>query len=233
MEEITYDNVKILVPESYDDITLGDYETYYKMKRDTIESNIEFVAAVLKIDAAQLLAWPIDIYHIATKKLSFLNNDNPFEPSSSLQIDGVTYFIDVEEKQSLGAWVDVEEAQRGNAVLSEVLSILCRPAGEPYNTEKAEERQKIFARQPLSKVLPALGFFLQCSETLEASIKAFTRIDQVVSQLPKGVKDFWKLTGGIKLSTIWLAVRYYVLTQSLNYHLRKLSRTYNSVPTSK
>lgn len=233
MEEIIYDNVKMQVPESYDDVLLGDYETYYKMKRDTVEDRIAFVAAVLKVEPAQLLAWPIDVYTYAASKLEFLNLDNPYEPSASVEINGVKYFIDVEEKQSLGAWVDVEEAQRGDTVLTEVLSILCRPTGQPYDTESAEERQKVFAAQPLSKILPVLGFFLQCSDALEANIKAYTKVGQAVNQLPKSVKDFWKLTGGIKLSTIWPAVRYYSLMRSLTYHLRKLSPIYSSAQTSK
>lgn len=234
MEDLIYDGVRMSVPESYDDVLLGDYETYYRMKRETINERIDYVAKVLKVEASQLLAWPIDVYHHAATKLDFLNGDNPYTPSPMMEHKGVTYLIDVQEKQSFGAWIDVEEAQKsGDAVLSTVLSILCRPAGEAYDSEAAEERQKIFATLPLSKVLPVLGFFLQCSEILELNTRAYTDIGQALSLLPKSASYFLKRTGGIRLSTIWLAVRYYVLMRSLAYHLRKLYHTFNSVPINR
>lgn len=234
MEELIYDDVKMLVPESYDDVLLGDYETYYRMKRETINERIDYVAKVLKVEASQLLAWPIDVYDYAASKLEFLNGDNPYAPSPMMTHKGITYLIDVGEKQSFGAWIDVEETQKaGDAVLSTVLSILCRPAGEAYDSEAAEERQKVFAALPLSKVLPVLGFFLQCSEILELNTRASIEIGQALSLLPKSASDFLKRTGGIKLSTIWPAVRYYVLMRSLAYHLRKLYRTYNFAPINR
>lgn len=229
MVKIEVNNVTVNVPQSWDEITLGDYETYYKDKPETGRQRAEYVAKILKMDAAVLLSWPAEVFNMIVDTLGFLFSDNPIEATPVVDVDGTPYIVAIEDKITLGAWVDAEEAQKADKdVLSNVLAIVCRPAGEAYDYQLNEKRQRQFAALPMSKVLGVLAFFLRCKSDLDKLTAAYTKVRQIVDLLPPSIKPFRARGGGIKLLRIWQAMRYYALIKLLNYRLRKLSRSYNT-----
>lgn len=227
-------NVSVRVPERWDDITLGDYETYYKEKPETARQRVELVAKIVKIEPVHLLEWPAEVFNFIVNTISFVFENAPAEASPVIDIDGVKFMVNMEDKQPLGAWVDAEEAQKSDtAVLSSVLSIVCRPIGEAYDFEVSEQRQKIFAALPMTKVLGLLAFFLQCSRALEARTEAYTKLVETVGLLPPSIRPLLRRGDGIKPLRIYQTIKYKILMRSLNYQLRKLSRLYSTSATSK
>lgn len=227
-------NVSIRVPSSWDDITLGDYETYYKEKPETARERVELVAKIIKVEPAQLMEWPAEIFNFIVNAISFVFEDNSAEPTPVVDVNGVSFMVNMEDKQPLGAWVDAEEAQKADtAVLSSVLSIVCRPVGEKYDYETSEQRRALFAALPMTKVLGVLGFFLQCSRALEARTEAYTKLRETVALLPPSIKPLLKRGDGIKPLRIYQTMKYAALMRSLRYQLRKLSRLYNSTEINK
>lgn len=228
MVKIEVNDVTVNVPQSWDDITLGDYETFYRDKPVSGRERVEYVAKILKIDAMVLLNWPAEVFNMIVETLGFLFVDNPIAATPVVDVDGVPFIVPIEDKISLGAWVDAEEAQKADeAVLSNVLAIVCRPAGETYDYQLNEARQKQFAALPVSKVLGVLAFFLQCRTVLDRRTEAYTKLHQIAALLPRSIKPFLSRGGGIRLSQIWRATKYYALIVLLNYRLRKLSHLYN------
>lgn len=234
MVKIEVNNVRVNVPQSWDDITLGQYETFYKDKPETARQRVDYVAKILNIDAAVLLAWPAEVFNTIVDTLGFLFVDNPIEATPVVDVNGTAFIVAIEDKQPLGAWVDAEEAQKADeAVLSSVLAVVCRPAGEDYNYELSDARQKMFAALPMSKVLGVLAFFLRCKSVLDKRTAAYMKLRQTVDLLPRSIKPFLSRGGGIKLSRIWQATKYCALIALLNYRLRKLSHLYSTSAISK
>lgn len=232
MVTIVYEGKTFTVPENWNEVTLGDYETFYKLKPETARERVELVAKIVKVDSALLLSWPAEVFNRIVDTISFIFEDTPLEANPAVVVDGVTYLVSVEDDISLGAWVDAEEVQKtGEAVLSNVLAIVCRPPGEAYNYRLSEQRQKMFAALPMSQITGVLGFFLQCRNELDKLIEAYTKARQIASLLPPSIKHFQKPGAGTKLSRIWLTVKYWFLTRLLNYRLRKLSLSYNIAAT--
>lgn len=228
MVTIEVNNVEIKVPQSWDDVTLGDYETFFKDKPETARQRVEYVAKIIKIEAKVLLEWPAEVFNRLVDLLGFLYADNPAEPKPFIEVEGVQYMVNIEDKILLGEWIDAEEAQKGeDAVLSNVLAVICRPIGETYDFQLAEQRQRMFAALPVSKVLGVLAFFLRCKSVLDSRTEAFTKLQQVADLLPRSIKPFLSRGAGIKLFRIWQVMKYFALIALLRYRLRKLSRSYN------
>ncbi|SHJ66031.1 hypothetical protein [Bacteroides stercorirosoris] len=232
MVAIEYNKVKISVPESWDDITLGFYETFYTVKPETARERVALVAHICKTDANLLLGWPAEIFNRIVGYIGFLFEDNPAPPSPVVEVEGVKYVVPIEDELSLGAWVDADDAQKKEEnVLSNILAIVCRPVGEEYNYKNNEARAAMFAALPVSKVLGVLAFFLHYKTVLDQRTAAYTKLAALVGQLPQNIKPLLSRGGGIKLSLIWPTLKYYVLIILLRYQLRKFLPSYSTVKT--
>lgn len=229
MVELEYNNQKIQVPTNWGEITLGEYETFYEAKPQSKREEVELTARICKVDPEILLSWPAEVFGEILDRIHFIFSDNPEPPSPFVEIDGVKYVVPIETELTLGAWVDADEVQKaGDKVLSNVLAIVCRPAGEAYDYRNNEGRAALFAAQPVKKIQGVLAFFLHYKTEYERRTKAFTALAETADQLPRSIKPFHLLGGGIKLSQTWRAIKYYVLMKSLHYQLRKFSRSYST-----
>lgn len=229
MVEIEYNDVKILVPQSWDDIKLGVYEKFHKQKPKTHRERVTQTAAVCGIDADLLFSWPTEVFNEVVKIAGFIFKDNTQEPTPIIEIDGVKYIVPIEDELTLGAYVDADEVQKtSDAVLSNVLAIVCRPAGESYDHRQNEARAALFADQPVSKVLGVLAFFLHCKQILDRHTAAYSNLRAMSDLLPQNISSLLKRTGGIKLSRIWPTIRYLGLMLLLKNQLRKCLRSYNT-----
>lgn len=229
MKQFEYENQKIDVPTSWDDIPLSHYETFYKKMPTTHRERVDLIAMVCNVESEVLRQWPASAFNLIVKQVAFIFDPNKEEPTNVIEVDGVNYIVAVEDELSLGAWVDAEAVQKeGVQVLANVLAIVCRPAGEAYDDKLNDTRAEMFAAIPTSKVLGVLNFFLQCRRVLEAHTKTYTALQALADQLPQSIKPFLKRGGGIKLLQIWPIMRYYALTQLLRYQLGRLLRGYNT-----
>lgn len=229
MVTIEFNSVTVKVPESWDDITLGVYEQVYGEKPESARARVALVAKVCGIDPETLLSWPAEVFNRIVGYILFIYGDNPVPPSAFCTIDGTRYIVPVEDELTLGAWVDADEAQKERVnPISSVLAIVCRPAGEEYDYKNNEVRQKLFAAQPMTKVLGVMAFFLHCKQTLEAHLRVYGSLCQAADQLPRNIKLLRSPGTGIKLSRIPAVIRYYYLTRLLRYRLRKYSRIYST-----
>lgn len=226
MKTIEYNEAVIQVPESWADITIGHYEGFYKMEADNEEGAIALIAAVCKTTPEVLRALPAEIFtaHIQNT-INFVFTDNELPESAVIDISGGKWMVHTEDKITLGEWVDVEQAQKGNNPLSGTLAVICRPVNEPYDATRTEEREALFRELPVDTVRPLLGFFLRCKTASEQLTQGYGSIAQAVAALPQNIKSLVMPGGGIRLFRIWPIIKYIYLIKLLKCRLRQFSHS--------
>jgi hypothetical protein len=223
MVTIEYNNVKIEVPESWEDITLGFYETFCKEQPDSARERAALVAKICKTGEELLLGWPAEVFNRMVDYLDFLWAEGSAPPCPSITVNGTVYVVPIEEELSLGAWIDADEVQRsGENVLSGVLAIVCRPVGEAYNHKNNEARRAMFAALPVSAVLPVLSFFLACKIASDKRMALYTELIRIYDRLRRNTKNSLNRGGGTKSSRTWRGLKCYALTRLLRYPLQRL-----------
>jgi len=223
MITIEYLNEKIEVPEDWGDLTLKDYEGFYKLKPSNIREKVTLVANICKVEPEIILGWPHEVFPMIVNAAKFLFLEPETEAKASVKVDGVTFVIPIEEKLSLGEYIDADEVQKsGENVLSNILAIVCRPQGEAYDPDKNEERAEMFANLPMSDIQPLLSFFLTCKNALEKHIEASSCLTEAVALLPPPTQILRSLGPGTSLSQIWRIVKYGILTTLLRRQSRQL-----------
>lgn len=157
------------VPKSWDEVTLKQYqeiERYYDGKEENFD-----VRKVLHIltnhteDEINML--PIDFLEKIMGSLSFLQEPiKEEEPRNWIDIDGERYTVHTEQQLKTGEYIASDTALKGDKHnYAGLLAILCRKEGELYDSkfeaEVLEDRIKLFEKQPITKILCIIGFFLQ------------------------------------------------------------------------
>lgn len=230
MKEIKYNDVAINVPENWADVKLKDYESFYKIRPKSAREKGELLAKICGIEPEILLEWPAEVFDIIVDASFFLWEERAAPPKASIELEGTLYVIAVEEKLALGAYLDALEAQKEGQprVLSNVLAIVCRPAGEAYNPDLTNERVEMWGEVDMDRIQPLLAFFLHCSAVLERRTTAFTALHQAVGSLPQNILNLHGLGAGIRWWQIWRLMKFGILTVSLRRQLRKFSRSYST-----
>lgn len=224
MVTLKYLETEIKVPQGWHEISLGLWERIHALKPQTYNERARYIADLCSVEYSVLRELPTDLFNIMHEHAAWIFEDMRVAASTQIEIDGVKYFIKPEDKISLGEWADVCDAQADGreAVLSNVLAILLRPAGEEYDFEKSEARQKLFADQPASKILPILVFFMESSELLGMRKKTYANLLELLGKLPKNMQILRAVGLGIKSLQIWHTMTFCALMLLLRYRLRRL-----------
>ena len=224
MIKIEINDTTIRIPSSWEDITLADYEQWYNYKPENKLEYVHFVADICKLDKDFLLNSPTQLFDVIVDKIGFVFEDN-IEPSSQVDIDGQTYFISLSSKLTLGEWVDIEStlASDSTTKISEMMAIVCRPAGEDYDADIIGERKSLFRKLSCDKALPLIAFFLRRKKESEAILHHYSTVLDQANQFLRDTKAFAISGGGIKQLPIWQRIRYTYLIRSLEKQLSKFS----------
>lgn len=232
MIKIEFDNISFHVPDSWQDIRLCDYEKWHQQKPVTKLEQVQYVADICGIDADILLNAPAQLFNAVSETISFVF-DNEFEPVNNIKIGATEYYISFSDKLTLGEWVDVDETISGDSPtkMSDMLAILCRPLGEKYDADKAEERKELFRNVTCDKALPLISFFLFKKKQSEAILNHYSAVMAQADQFLKDTKTFVQNGDGIKRLPIWQRIRYTYLTRLLEKELSKCSAFSSTAPT--
>ena len=156
------------VPTSWEDVTLKmfqEIEKYYsdKDKKFDVREVLDIFTDHTRDEIDQL---PINFTDKLLNELSFLKEQPKYgDASASIEIDGEKYSINVMEKLKTGEYVAIDAILKSDPHdYISILAVLCRKNGEIYDSkfeaELFEERQKLFAKQPIMKIMPLISFFL-------------------------------------------------------------------------
>ena len=159
---------KWTVANKWDDVTLEMFqkiEKYYsdKDKDFDVREVLDIFTDHTRDEIDQL---PINFTDKLLNELSFLKEQPKYgDASPKIEIDGEEYCINVMEKLKTGEYVAIDTILKSDPHdYISILAVLCRKNGEIYDSkfeaEVFEDRQKLFAKQSIIKIMPLISFFL-------------------------------------------------------------------------
>ena len=156
------------VPSGWDELKLSTYqelERFYddKDKNFDIREVVHILCGKSKDEVNML---PMDFLEKIMENLLWLQDKpNEEEPRNWVEINGEKYTVHTENQLRTGEYIASDTLLKSDKHnYAALLAILCRKDGEVYDSrfenEVLEGRIKLFEEQPLTKILPVVGFFL-------------------------------------------------------------------------
>lgn len=189
-----------VIPVSWDEVSLKTYseiERFYEDKEEKVDIRkiIHILANKTEDEVNEL---PVEFLEIILNKLSFLQEAPKTEkPTNKIIIDGETYFINFQNKLKTGEYIAADtiiKADKHN--YAALMAILCRKEGEIYDSkfenEVVEDRVKLFEKQPITKILAIIGFFLELYLTLEMPTLLSTKIKEEINRIQEHIETLQK-----------------------------------------
>ena len=221
-EKDIIDYGSITVPTKWDDVTLdmfADIERYYQDKDKDFDVR-EVLHIMIGKDIDFINSLPAEFLDAIMQKLSFLQTQPEIgEASNKIEIDGETYQVNVFEKLRTGEYVSFDMAMKADKYdYSTFMAILCRREGEKYNSkyeaELFDERKKMFGRQPVTKIMPIVSFFLNLWFVQESHSQLYSKVQEALDLTQQNLDSSGK---------IGVFRRFY-----LNWQMRRLKRSLKS-----
>lgn len=184
------------VPTSWDDITLKTYqeiERYYEGKDKDFDLR-EVIHIITNHTIDEVNALPVEFLDSMMEKMAFLQESPSNEkPTNSVEIDGEVYTVHTENKLKVGEYIAADTAMKGDKHnYAAFMAILCRKDGEIYDSkfenEVLEDRIKMWEKQPVTKILPVVGFFLNLYITLQMPTLLSSKVMEAIDHTRKDIE---------------------------------------------
>lgn len=212
-KEVVKDFGKIKIPTKWEEVSLGQFEKIMKLtggenKRVDVMSLLSILTGQ---DEDYINSLPASFVETLLAHLIFLN-DNPRtydQTSSQIKIEGDLYSIHFLEELKFGEYVEVNESIKNDPLdYSSILAILCRKDGEAFDEDyvanKFKKRKEMFQEQPVTEILPLVGFFLKLFLLSKAnSNHCLTELESATSQLLMHTNNSVNSGDGGKHSLSW------------------------------
>ena len=221
-EKDIIDYGSITVPTKWEDVTLdmfSDIERYYQDKDKDFDVR-EVLHIMIGKDIDFINSLPAEFLDIIMQKLSFLQTQPEIgEATNKIVIDGETYQVNVFEKLRTGEYVSFDMALKADKHdYSTFMAILCRKDGEKYDShfeaEVFDDRKKMFGKQPVSKIMPIVNFFLHLWFVQGSYSQLYSKVEEAISLTQHNIENSDKI-GVFK--------RFY-----LNWQMKRLRRSLKS-----
>lgn len=188
---------KWTVPTKWDDVTLEMFqkiEKYYSDKDNDFDARdvLDIFTDHTRDEIDQL---PINFTEKLMNELSFLKEQpNYGDASPKIEIDGEEYSINVMEKLKTGEYVAIDTILKNDSHdYISILAVLCRKNGEIYDSkfeaEVFEERQKLFAKQPIMKIMPLLSFFLSLYIVRMTHSQLYSEVEEGLNLIQQNIDN--------------------------------------------
>lgn len=223
-KDIIKDFGKWNVPSKWDDVTLKiyqDIERYYADKEEKKFDVRDVLHILTNRSIDEINELPSDFLDTILTHLLFLTEaPDVGEASNKIKIDGEEYIINVMEKLKLGEYVAVDNAIKADkSDYASILAILCRKQGEVYDStfeaEIFEKRKEMFEKQPVTKILPLIGFFLNLYIISEKHSQLYSLVEEGINLTQQNIESLENLGVSKRLS--------------LNWQMRKLKKSLKSI----
>ena len=210
-KDIIKDFGKWNVPTKWDDITLKIYqeiEKYYEEKDNQFD--VRDVLHILTDKSEdEINELPAEFLDTILTHLIFLTTTPEVgEASNKIIIDGETYLINIMEKLKLGEYVAVDNVIKADKHdYASILAILCRKEGEVYDSkfeaEVFEKRKEMFEKQPVTNILPIIGFFLNLYIISEKHSQLYSLVEEGINLTQQNIDSLEKIGVSKRLSLNW------------------------------
>lgn len=184
-------------PKSWDDIKLS---TYQEIERFYEDKNKEFsVPEVLHIlcnkTVDEVNALPISFLEKIMEQLAFLQTaPDTLKPTNEIEIDGEKYMVNVFNELKTGEYIATDTVLKADKHdYASLLAILCRKENEAYDSEFEaklfEKRREMYLRQPVTKILPIVSFFLSCYSVYMAPSLLYSMAEEQANLIQKNLEN--------------------------------------------
>lgn len=188
---------KWTVPTKWEDVTLEMFqkiEKYYsdKDKDFDVREVLDIFTDHTRDEIDQL---PINFTDKLLNELSFLKEQPKYgDASPKIEIDGEEYCINVMEKLKTGEYVAIDTILKSDPHdYISILAVLCRKNGEIYDSkfeaEVFEERQKLFAKQPVLKIMPLVSFFLSLYIVRMTHSQLYSEVEEGLNLIQQNIDN--------------------------------------------
>ena len=188
---------KWTVPTKWEDVTLEMFqkiEKYYsdKDKNFDVREVLDIFTDHTRDEIDQL---PINFTDKLLNELSFLKEQPDYgDASPKIEIDGEEYSINVMEKLKTGEYVAIDTILKSDPHdYISILAVLCRKNGEIYDSkfeaEVFEERQKLFAKQPVMKIMPLVSFFLSLYIVRMTHFQLYSEVEEGLNLIQQNIDN--------------------------------------------
>lgn len=203
MGEIMEDSDKIIdlgewnCPVSWDDITVekfSELERFYEGKDDDFNA-IDVLHILCDKTADEVMALPVEFVEKILQQMEFLQTaPKTDKPSNSIEIDGEKYTVHTERQMKTGEFVAVDTVLKADRHdYASIMAILCRKENEPYDSKFENEilpdRIELFGKQPITKILPLVTFFLSCWAISIAPSQLSSLIEEELNRTLKNLEN--------------------------------------------
>lgn len=190
-ENSNIDLGKWSLPTRWDEVTLGQFAELEKLYKGEASKGVDAVDLISIMSGRtkdEVMELPVDFMETMAIHLVFLETQPEIEkPLNSIEIDGETYIINVKEKLKFGEYVDFDQLVKSDPCdYPSMLAILCRKDGEAYDSDfianEFQKRVDMFAKQPITKILPLIAFFLELSTTYMGLLSNYSMTKEALNQ---------------------------------------------------
>lgn len=191
----------ITVPTKWSDLTLKmyqDIEKFYENKDEKFDVR-KVVHIMCGLTEDEINALPVEFLEVIMTHLLFLHTKpEEKEPTNKIIINGEEYSINFMEKLKTGEYIAADMAMKSDKHdYASFLAILCRKKGESYDSkfeaELFEERKKMFENQPVTNILPVLGFFLGLYAQLQIPSLLYTKVEEAINLIQQNINNSDKI----------------------------------------
>lgn len=184
-------------PTSWDDVTLEMFqniEKYYSNKDEKfdVRNVLDIFTDHTRDEIDQL---PINFTDKLLNELSFLKEQPKYgDASPKIEIDGEEYCINVMEKLKTGEYVAIDTILKSDPHdYISILAVLCRKNGEIYDSkfeaEVFEDRQKLFAKQPIMNIMPLISFFINCYIVRKTHSQLYSEVEEGLNLIQQNIDN--------------------------------------------
>ena len=185
------------VPTSWEEITLKQFqeiEKYYSNNDKDFDIR-EVLHIFTNKTEDEINELPIVFTNELMNKLMFLKDKpNDYEPSNSIEIDGVRYSINIMEKLKTGEFVAIDTILKSDPHdYISIFAVLCRKDGEIYDSkfeaEEFDKRVELMGKQPAIKMLPLIAFFFNLYIVRMTHSQLYSEVEEGLNLIQQNIDN--------------------------------------------
>lgn len=184
------------VPSGWNELTLKqfqDIEEYYSDKEKKVDVR-EVLHLLTDHSIDEIGQLPIEFVNRLLERLIWLQEAPKWDdPTNKVEIDGEQYVVNIKEKLKTGEYIAVDTVLKSDKNnYAAILAILCRKEGEIFDSkfenEILQSRIELWEKQPITKIMPIMNFFLQCFLILRAPSQMSMEIQEAINLIRKDIE---------------------------------------------
>lgn len=201
-------------PKGWNELTLKqfqDIEEYYadKDKEFDVRDVLELFTDHSREEIDQL---PIEFVERLLEQLEWIKEVPSWgEPSNKVEIDGVEYKVNIQDKLKTGEYIALDTVLKGDKHnYAAMLAVMCRKDDELYDSKFENEilgdRIKMWEKVPVVKVMPICAFFLSLWVVLQKNTQLSSMVEEAINLTAKNIETSRK-NGDLSMLSTKLLMR--------------------------